>query len=396
MPAWELVAMMAGLMSLNALAIDIMLPALPLIGEDLGLSNPNHRQWVVIGFAMGMGFGQLLFGPLADRFGRKPVLLFSLVAYAVFGAACNAAVDFEQLVAFRAAQGVSSAGARVVAVAVIRDLFRGAQMAETMSLVMMTFMAVPILAPAVGQGVLMFGSWKAIFWFLVLFAAAMGAWATMRLMETLPLSRRRPIDPHSLRSAYWEVLTNRTCRGYMLALGLMFGSLMAFLGASEQLFATYGKADSFALYFAGIAGGMAAANFFNSRLVRRFGPRRVGHTALVAFIATQLVHMVGLQVGIADFTFVYLALAVSFACLSLIGANFNAIALEPMGHLAGTASAGLGFCSTTLAAWFGGLVGQRFDGTSWPFAVSYLVLGTAALGLLFYTERGHLFGDSTR
>ncbi|MEL6183626.1 MAG: MFS transporter, partial [Myxococcota bacterium] len=231
----ELVLLMAGLMSMNALAIDIMLPALGAIGRDLGLTDPNLGQWVVIGFAMGMGFGQLVFGPLSDRYGRKPVLLGSLAAYAVLGAACIFAPDFRWLIAFRFAQGTMSAGARVIAVAVVRDLFEGAAMARTMSLVMMTFMIVPIIAPALGQGVLLFGSWRLIFWFLVAFAIFMIAWSQSRLQETLRPEHRRPISPRSLFEGYAELLTNRVARGYMLALGLVFGCLMAFLGMSEHV-----------------------------------------------------------------------------------------------------------------------------------------------------------------
>ncbi|MEO1229309.1 MAG: multidrug effflux MFS transporter [Myxococcota bacterium] len=386
----ELVLLMAGLMSMNALAIDIMLPALGAIGRDLGLTDPNLGQWVVIGFAMGMGFGQLVFGPLSDRYGRKPVLLGSLAAYAVLGAACIFAPDFRWLIAFRFAQGTMSAGARVIAVAVVRDLFEGAAMARTMSLVMMTFMIVPIIAPALGQGVLLFGSWRLIFWFLVAFAIFMIAWSQSRLQETLRPEHRRPISPRSLFEGYAELLTNRVARGYMLALGLVFGCLMAFLGMSEQLLEAFGRADQFALYFAGIAGTMAVANFANARLVQTHGPRRVGHCALLAFIAFQLGHLLTLAAGVSGFVPLYGVLVASFFCLGFMGANFNAVALEPMGHIAGLASAGLGFASTSLAAFFGGFIGQHFDGTAWPFALGFFGLGAAALVVVAHAERGRL------
>lgn len=386
----ELVLLMAGLMSMNALAIDIMLPALGAIGEDLGLDDPNLAQWVVIGFAMGMGFGQLVFGPLSDRYGRKPILLGSLAAYALLGAACIFAPTFRMLILFRFLQGTMSAGSRVIAVAVVRDLFEGAEMARTMSLVMMTFMIVPVLAPGMGQGVLFFGSWRLIFWCLVVFAILMMVWSQARLQETLRPEHRRPISPRSLFGGYSELLSHRIARGYMLALGLIFGCLMAFLGMSEQLLATFGRADRFALYFAGIAGMMALANFLNSRLVHRFGPRRVGHSALLAFMAIQIGHLLTLAAGVDGFAPLYAVLVASFFCLGMMGANFNAIALEPMGHIAGLASAGLGFASTTLAAFFGGVLGQRFDGTAWPFALGFFGLGTAALLVIAHAERGHL------
>lgn len=391
----ELVALAAGLMALNALAIDIMLPALPGMAAELGLASPNDRQWIILAFAVGMGFGQLGFGPLTDRFGRKPVLLAALVAYCAFGAACNAVTSFEQLVAFRALQGIASAGARVAAVAVIRDMYAGAAMARIMSLVMMLFMAVPILAPGMGQLVLLVGTWRTIFWLLVAFGLAMTLWSFIRLPETLPAHRRRRIDPRSLVGAYAEVVRNRTCRGYTVAVGLMFGSLMAFLGASEQLFASYGRRETFALYFAGIAGGMAVSNFVNARLVQDLGPRRVAHGALLGFIGLQALYLGALAVGLDGFSLLYAALGLSFFCLSLIGANFNAIALEPMGHIAGTASAAVGFASTTVAAGLGGLIGLGFDGTPWPFAIGYLALGLLALLFVLHAERGRLLSRPT-
>jgi DHA1 family bicyclomycin/chloramphenicol resistance-like MFS transporter len=375
-------------MSMNALAIDVMLPALSELGADLGVAAPNHRQWVVVAFAMGMGFGQLFFGPLSDRFGRRRVLLASLAAYALFGAACTVAPGFRELVAFRALQGVASSGARVTAVAVVRDTHAGRAMARTMAFVMMTFMAVPILAPALGQAVLwLTGAWRAIFGLLVAFAGVMAGWSALRLPETLPAPRRRPIDPRSLAAAYREVLGHRTTRGYILALGLMFGALMGFLGASEQLFQSFGREATFVYWFAGIAGAMAVSNFVSARLVQGLGPRRVGHAALGAFVGVQLAWIGALALGATGFGAFYAAMVGSFFCLSLIGANFNAIALEPMGHLAGTASAALGFASTTLAAIFGGAIGQRFDGTPWPFAVGFLTLGLAASAAVLHAER---------
>ena len=388
--SWELVALLAGLMSMNALAIDVMLPALPAVGQALGLESPNRAQEVVLSFALGMGVGQLLFGPLTDRFGRKPILLASLLVYSALGGACVVAETFDELVTYRFLQGFASAGGRVICVAIVRDIFRGSEMARVMSLVMMTFMVVPILAPAIGEGVLWVSSWRAIFIFLAVSGVLMMVWCGLRLVETLEVGARRPLDPRSLGRAYREVLSNRLFGGYMLALGLSFGSLMAFLGSSEQLFAVYGHRDRFVLGFAGVAMAMAIANWANARLVQRFGPRRVGQTALVAFAVVQLGHVGALASGWDGFILVYTMLVLSFVCLSFTGANFNAVALEPMGHLAGTAAAVLGFASTTLAAGFGGLIGRRFDGTAWPFAVGFLVLGLGALGSVVYAERDAL------
>lgn len=392
-PGWELVALVAGLMSLNALAIDVMLPALSAIGAELGLADANDRQFVVIGFAVGMGFGQLLFGPLSDRFGRKPVLLVAIIAYAIFGAGCNFASSFHMLVVLRVLQGVASAGARSTAVAVVRDRFQGAAMARTMSLVMTVFMVVPILAPSLGAAVLAVADWRAIFWLLVGFAAIMAFWSQTRLPETLAPEHRRAINPRSLLSAYGEVLRNPVCRGYTAAVGLVFGALMAFLGSSEQVFQHFGLVESFPLYFAGVAGVMAGANFLNARLVSSFGPRRVSHFGLLLFVAIQVAYLAVLSLGFHGFEVYYGFTGGTFLCLSMLGANFNSIAMEPMGHLAGTAAAALGFASTTIAAWLGGLIGQNYVDEPTPFAVGYLVLGLLALGCVLSAERGRLFGE---
>ena len=386
-PSVELLILLAALMSLNALAIDIVLPALPLIGEQLGLQEANARQWVIIGFALGMGFGQLIFGPLTDRYGRRSILLFALIAYALVGAACNYVVNFEQLIFLRIVQGAASSGPRVVAVAAVRDVLKGAAMARTMSFIMAVFMAVPILAPAMGQVILLYAEWRTLFWFLTLFAGVTAVWAFTRLPETLPVQNRQHIDPLSIFRGYLEVLSHPISFGYMVASGFMFGALLAFLGASEQIFAVYDRADYFAFYFAGLASAMALANILNANLVRRFGPKGVSYWALAAFIGLQVIHFSGLFAGLDEFYFVYTVLVLTFGCLSLMGANFGAIALEPMGHRAGVASAMAGFVSTTLAALLGGSLGQRFDGTTMPFALGYLMLAVIAAGIIAFAER---------
>lgn len=377
----ELVVLVAGLMSLTALAIDVMLPALPAMGEALGVADENDRQLVIVAFVLGMGVGQLVFGPMSDRFGRRRVLIGSLSLYAVFGAACAIPGSFEQLVAFRAAQGLVAAGARVVAISLVRDLFEGAGMARVMSWVMMVFMAVPIVAPNLGYAILQVAAWPAIFWTLVGAGVVLVAWVALRLPETLPPERRRSIAPRALAAAYLEVAKNPTSRAYTLALGFIFGALFAFISASEQIFRAFGRQERFPIYFAGVAGGMMVASFVNARLVERYGPRRLALTALVAFTSIQLVYGGLYYSGAQGFLPFYVAMLASFFCFSLIGANFNAMAMQPLGHVAGTASAALGFASTTLSGTLGGMVAARFDGTPVPLMVGFLVLGAISLAL---------------
>lgn len=382
----ELVALVAGLMSLTALAIDVMLPALPAMGEALGVLQENDRQLVIVAFVLGMGTGQLVFGPLSDRFGRRPILLVSLVLYAAFGAACAVPGSFEQLIVFRALQGVVAAGARVVAISLVRDLFVGAGMARVMSWVMMVFMAVPIAAPNLGYLILKFAPWPAIFWTLVIAGVVLTVWVSARLPETLPPERRRSIAPRALAAAYLEVVRHPTSRAYTLALGFVFGALFAFISASEQVFRAFGRQETFPLYFAGVASGMMFASFVNARLVGRYGPRRLSMSALTGFVLVQAVYCAIYLAGVQGFGPYYASLVLGFLCFSLIGANFNALAMEPLGHVAGTASAALGFASTTLSGLIGGLVARQFDGTPLPIAVGFLVLGVVSLAIASTTR----------
>ncbi|MCA9549885.1 MAG: multidrug effflux MFS transporter [Myxococcales bacterium] len=378
----ELVTVVAGLMSLTALAIDVMLPALPAMGADLGVSTENDRQLVIVAFVLGMGSGQLVFGPLSDRFGRRRVLVISLLLYTLFAVACAVPGSFEQLVLFRALQGVTAAGARVVALSLVRDLFEGASMARTMSWVMATFMAVPILAPNLGWLILQVSTWRAIFWALVVFGAVLLVWVGARLPETLSPERRRSIHPRALMEAYLEVVKNPTSRAYTIATGLAFGALFAFISSSEQIFRSFGHAERFPLYFAGVAGSMAVASMVNARLVGRLGMRRLSHGALTVFTGIQVVYCALYLSGVHDFAVFYTALALSFFVFSLIGANFNAMALQPLGHVAGTASAALGFASTTLSGSIGGFVARQYNGTPLPVALGFLCLGASSLAVV--------------
>lgn len=392
----ELVAMMAGLMALNALAIDIMLPAMPAMGEALGVADPNDRQYVITSYLVGLACAQLVFGPASDRFGRKAPLIVSLVGYSAVGLGCVFAPSFGWLVAARAVQGVFASGARVIALGVVRDAYRGRAMAEVMSLVMMVFMVVPIVAPNVGQVVLYLGPWPWIFAVLVAVGVAMAVWTALRLEESLPPDQRRAIDPAALGRAYRRVLRTRTTVGYTVASGMIFGGLIAFIGSAEQIFSeVFDRRDGFTLYFAGVAGTMMFGSLVNSRWVRRIGMRRLSHAALVVFLALNTAEAAFLagHGGTRSFAVFYGVLAATFLCFSFIGANFNALAMEPLGEIAGTAAAVIGFVSTLLSAGLGAMIGQRFDGTTLPLVSGFAVLSAGALVVVAVTERGRLFAE---
>ncbi|MEX1367244.1 MAG: multidrug effflux MFS transporter [Nannocystaceae bacterium] len=388
----ELVAMVAALMSLNALAIDVMLPAMGAVAADLGVRSANDQQLVIVAYVLGFGFPQLVFGPVADRYGRRPALLVALVGYTVAGFACMAAPSFEMLLALRFLHGVFAAGCRVVAVTLVRDLFAGRGMAKVMSLVMTVFMLVPIIAPAIGQGILLVAPWRWCFGVLGIAGVLMLGWTMVRLPETLHATQRQPLGLRQTLGAYAAVLRSRPTFGYMLGSGIIFGALFAFLSASEQIFReVFGRGDTFALWFAAVALVLALTNFANSRLVTRFGMRRLSHLALVGFTGFAALLLVLTALLGESFALFLPLFAICFAFFGLIGANFNALAMEPLGRIAGTASAAYGFATTTLSAVLGGLIGRAYDGSTQPLMLGFVGLGLASLLAVAVTERGRLF-----
>lgn len=388
----EFIVMIAALMSLNALAIDVMLPALDDIAASLGVAHPNDQQLVIYAYIAGFGVPQLVWGPLTDRFGRRPVVMLALVGYALMSVACMFAPNFGVLLAVRFCQGVFSSACRVVAVSIVRDVFVGRGMAKIMSLVMTIFMVVPILAPLIGQVILLQAPWELIFGVLTLMSVVVLIWISFRLRETLPVEARRPINIMGTLSAYGEVFRSRVTFGYMAASGVIFGSLFAFIGSSEQVFTeVFGKHDTFVLWFAVVAITLAAANFANSRLVERFGMRRMSQAALIGFIAFGLILLILMLTFGAVFELFLPFFALMFGCFGMIGSNFNAMAMEPLGKIAGVGSAAYGFATTTVASAIGGVIGQRYDGSVIPLVVGFVVLGSICMAIIAVTERGKFF-----
>jgi DHA1 family bicyclomycin/chloramphenicol resistance-like MFS transporter len=388
----ELVALAAAVMALNALAIDMMLPALGVIGAELGAATDNDRQLVVVVYVLGNGVAQLFFGPLVDRFGRRPVLILALLGYVAGSALSVAAQSFPLLLAARAFQGVTTAATRVAVIAVVRDLTAGRRMAEVMSLAITIFMAAPILAPSFGQLVLFAAPWRGIFLVLLLYGVVLALWIVWRLPETQNPADRIPIRPRRILGAYAEFVSTRVSLGYTLAASLIFGALFGYISASEQIFVeTFGLGEKFPLAFAAVAGALACANLLNARLVSRAGMRRLCHGAVLLFIFSNLLHLAAVAAkGETLFYFLFFT-SLSFFAIGFIGANCSALALEPMGHIAGAAAAANGFAGTTLAGFLGGLIGRAYDGSSTPIVIGFSILGIAALAVILWTEKGRLF-----
>jgi len=376
----EFVVLIAALMAANALAIDAMLPALPAIGEALGVTEDNKRQLVITAYLLGFGGAQLFYGPFADRFGRKTLLVGCMLLYALFGALAGLAGSMDLLLAARFMQGVAAGGTRVLVVAIVRDRFRGSAMAQVMSLVMIVFMFVPVLAPTIGQGILAIGSWRHIFIALAAYGLALALWGGIRMPETLAAADRRPLSAASIGAAAWATLRIRASIGNTVASTLAFGGLFAFIGSIQQIvFDVFERPGLIGLVFACIAGPMALSSYANSRLVMRFGARLLLLLALAALTIMSLVHF-GIVLVFGETLWIFVLLqALTLACFGLVGANAGALAMEPVGHIAGTASALQGLIGTTGGALIGLVIGQMFDGTTLPLVAGFAICGAFAL-----------------
>lgn len=388
----ELVCMLAGLMALNALAIDAMLPALSAIGSSLRVTAANDVQLVIVAYLLGTGIGSVVHGPLSDRYGRRAVLLWTLLAYIGCALGCAFIAEFSVLLALRFMQGLAGAALGVVAIAIVRDKMAGDQMARMTSTIFMVFMVVPVIAPSVGTLVLLFGGWREIFLLFAVMGLAMSAWVWRRLPETLDPANVTLLDARSIVGAWSSVIRHRLALGYTMAGALTQAGLFGFLTSSSQLFtALFGSPKLFPLAFAAVAATMAASNFLNSRIVERFGARRVSHSAILIFIAMAGVQWAGNLYWTGHMGWLLVPLALNMSMIGLIGSNFSSIAMTPFGHIAGTASSFQTSVRTVISASLGGLIGAQFDGTGVPMAQGFVAAGVAGLLMVLWAERGRLF-----
>ncbi|SCX00147.1 Sulfonamide resistance protein [Agrobacterium rosae] len=390
----EFIGLAAALMALNALAIDIMLPGLQEIGASLGVDNENHRQYVISAYLLGFGISQLFYGPIADRFGRRKPMLFGLGIYILSSIAVIFVPSFAGLLVLRFIQGIGSAATRVITISIVRDIYGGRQMAEVMSLIMMVFMVVPVIAPGTGQIVLFFGDWHLIFGFMAAIAAIVTVWMYLRLPETLHPEDVRPLTVASVLQGFKIVLTNRVALCYTIASTVIFGALFGFINSAEQVYkGIYGLGAWFAAAFAGVALFMALSSFLNSRLVGHFGMRKLSHGSLIGFIVITFVWLMAQIFGPQPMPFFLFIVMFALAMFQfgLIGSNFNSLAMEPLGHVAGTASSVIGFMSTIGGSMIGAAIGQAFDGTALPMVGGFFIVSVVGLGFVLLGEKGILF-----
>ena len=387
----EFVCLIALLMSLVALAIDAMLPALPAIGRDLEAPRPNDVQFVITSLFLGLGLGQMLFGPLSDRIGRKPAIHLGLALFMVGCLVSIFASTFEAMIAGRVLQGIGVAGPRIVTVALVRDQYEGPRMARLMSFALAVFILVPTVAPALGQGILWLGGWRAIFGTFFAAAAIAFAWFTFRQPETLPAERRRPFSPSAIGWGVIEVLRIRAALGYTLATGFVFAPFVAYLSSAQQIFQdAYGTGALFPVYFGVLALAIGGASLVNGRLVMKHGMRRLSKSAAVSIALISLAAWAGAFAfgGLPPLWLFMAYLLAVFLCIGLLFGNLNALAMEPLGHIAGVGAAVVASLSTFISVPLGALVGQSFDGTMYAQIGAFAVFGAGTFAAMRWAEGG--------
>lgn len=394
----EFTALLAMSMALAALGTDIVLPAFGEMRADMGLpSDSTAVTGVISAYFFGLAVSQVFYGPLADRFGRKPILYVGYAIYLIGAVASALAPTLELVVAARFVWGLGAAGPRVVTLTVVRDRYGGEEMSRAMSFIMAVFVLVPIVSPSLGAAVAVALSWRWVFGVCAVLVTVMAVWAT-RLEESLATENRRELSLVRIRESGRMVFTNRLTMGYTVALTFLFGAFLSYLASSELIFAqVFGAGESFPLYFGGLAAVMGAAMLVNAALVRRLGIRRLVQSVMLVYVFGSLAFLtVAFLTGGRPPLWVFLlGMMVLLSSHALLIPNFNSIAMEPMRRVAGTASAVIGTVSTAGGALLGALLDRTFDGTVLPFFGGYLVFGVLALGTTVWAENGRLRRPAT-
>jgi MFS transporter, DHA1 family, multidrug resistance protein len=386
----EFIALIAMLTAMVALSIDAMLPAIGAMATELGARDPNDRQLIIVLFFGGLALGTFVYGPISDSVGRKPVIFVGLALFVMGCLLAYFATSFNMLLAGRLLQGFGAAAPRVVSMAMVRDGAKGADMARIMSYVMSVFMLVPILAPAVGEGIVTIASWRMIFLGFIVFALVCGTWLAIRQGETLAVQNRRAFSVASLWSGAKEVVRHPVSIGYTVALIFVFGAFSMYLVTSQQIFAEqYKQGSYFILWFGGLSVGIAMSMIINGRYVKRFGMRRMSQVAMVGFVVVSVMMLLASLMWSGQPP-LWMAGILFLFCLFFVTmtfGNFNAMAMEPMGHIAGMAAAISGGISALGSFIIGGLAARQYDGTLLPISVVFVVFGLLAWVVAEWAER---------
>lgn len=387
----EFTLLVALLMSIVAMSIDALLPALGFISTDIPLSHSNQAQYIISALFLGMALGQLICGPLSDATGRKKILYVGIILFFCGSLICFFAQDINTLLIGRFIQGLGVAGPYVSAISIVRDKYSGNEMARIMSLVMMIFIMVPALAPSIGQAVLLVSSWRYIFVLYIVYALIIGIWIFVRLEETLPKEHRIPFSTRGFIDGFKEVVSNYTTICYTLCMGLFFGSFLGYLNSSQQIFQDlFHTGKLFTVYFGVLALVFGAASLVNARFVQKWGMDYLCNRAVLGIIFSSAIFLAVLFLVPTNLWLFMIYASVLFFCFGLVFGNVNAMAMEPMGHVAGIASAVIGATSSIMSMIIGTAIGQMYNDTLIPVTSGFLVLGTMALVLLQFARNKKL------
>ncbi len=378
----EFIIILSLMMALTALSIDAMLPALGVIGSELGVTKPNDRQLIISLIFFGQAVGQLFFGPLSDKAGRKPAIYLGYGLFVIGSLVSFFSKDFPMMLIGRTLQGIGVSSPRAVSLALVRDQFEGRRMARIMSFVSTVFILIPMIAPSIGQAIVSLAGWRSIFGFFILFAILTIFWFALRVPETLAQENRKPFSLRHILNSTLEVIKIRSALGYTITIGLVQGVFLGYLNSSQQIFQEqYALGERFPLFFSTIALSLGLASLMNTRFVMRFGMLDLVRWALNTLVGLALVFIVAafLFDGHPPLWLLMAYLMVSFFCIGILFGNINALAMQPLGHLAGIGAAIIGALSTLLSTLLGMFIGQSYDGTILPFMVGMVVLSTIAI-----------------
>ena len=382
--------LIALIISLVALSIDAMLPALPEIAADLMFEDANDAQYIITMLFIGMGIGQIIFGPLSDSIGRKPAINLGFVVFILGCLMSIIAQDFNDMMIGRLLQGLGAAGPRIVSIALVRDRFAGRQMARVMSFVMTIFILIPIIAPSIGQLIVNYSTWHSIFvLFLVLTIVAM-TWFSLRQPETLPREKRISFSPAKMMSDIKSICAIPAAMGYTITMGFIFGAFIGYLSSAQQILQTqYALGNQFAIYFGVLAASIGLASLVNAKLVMRFGMRRLSRAAMTvtALLSVPFFLLAQYYQGHPPLAQLMAYLLCVFFFFGIMFGNLNALAMEPLGHIAGLGSALVGSVSTLMSVMLGIIVAGAYDGTILPLVASFAILSFLGLVTMHWTEK---------
>ena len=381
----EFIVLMAALMSIVALSIDAVLPALPDIGDFLSVKDATDNPKLITSIFLGLGFGQLIFGPLSDSFGRKPIVYIGFVVFIIASIICVTTKNFEMMIFGRILQGVGLASPRTMCIAMVRDSYSGDYMAKVLSFVVMIFILIPVIAPSLGQFLMNHYHWHSIFIFNLGFGVLVMLWFWIRQPETLKPKYKKSYRLSIFKTGTIAFFRIKPAVIYTILSGLITGSFMVYLSTSQRIFEQqYNMKEEFPLIFASLAISVGLSTFMNSQLVVKFGMRKIVHFAMLSFVLISLVFIILFSSGNNPSIEVLLGFfALQFFTIGFLFGNLRALAMEPMGHIAGIGSALNGFISTVMAVPIANYIGKFVIDSVTPLFVGFLICGLVSLALFY-------------